>query len=415
MNGKRRQASASPGEEHWLERALELRWLRVTLAVLIALALLFRVAQVLTAAAGPAWGYDFSAYWLAGRHLLAGEPIYTAGQLAGPYSPQQPFVYLYPPFLAAGLMPMAAAFSDYRVAMWLWLGIGCLVLGMSVWLLGRLAGGLSRRTLVILVGLSFALAPVGFELVMGNVHLLLLGLLAGAWLGLRASTRTGDLAAGVLIGTASVIKVFPALLVLWLFLTGRRRAALIALVASVALVLATLPIVGLQAWLDFPRVLTNLGPPPEPWSSISPTTWLSELVGFTPARIVVTVAGLALLFWSARTQTAPLSYGLAVMISILVAPTLYPHYLALAVLPLLLGLLYTRSTVGVTLAYLALFVGGQLALLGLQDPLNRIAASVGALAPLALLIAVGARSEQESRRDEVPGQPKAAGTVPPPL
>ena len=88
------------------------RFVRVAFGLVVAILLTFRAAQLIGWLAAPQWGYDFSAYWLAGRHLLDGETIYAAAQLAGPYAPQGQFLYLYPPFLAVLAMPFAWLFQD---------------------------------------------------------------------------------------------------------------------------------------------------------------------------------------------------------------------------------------------------------------------------------------------------------------
>ena len=86
---------------------------RVRLTVLVILAIVvlaFRAMQFATLTTEIQWGYDFSAYWAAAGHLLPGEPIYTAAQLAGPYAPQVQYLYLYPPPVAAAVTPLAALF-----------------------------------------------------------------------------------------------------------------------------------------------------------------------------------------------------------------------------------------------------------------------------------------------------------------
>ena len=65
------------------------------------LVLAFRALQFALLTREIQWGYDFSAYWFAGQGLLLGMSPYDEAQLAGPYSPQQQFLYLYPPPLAA--------------------------------------------------------------------------------------------------------------------------------------------------------------------------------------------------------------------------------------------------------------------------------------------------------------------------
>ncbi|HUG48629.1 MAG TPA: glycosyltransferase family 87 protein [Candidatus Limnocylindria bacterium] len=402
-----------PDERIWLEALLADRRMRVALYVALGVLLLFRLVQVVAGVTGESWAYDFAAYWQAGERVLAREPIYAAEQLAGPYSPQQPLLYLYPPFLAVLLAPFAAVFESPEQAMCLWFGLGVALTVGAVWSVAAAEGVTGRRERLFQVGAAFALAPVGFELVMGNVHMLLLGLLSGAWLALRRGSPAGDVVGGALIGAAALIKVFPLLLVGWLLLTGRWRAAGAAGAGGVVLALATVPVVGLGPWLDFPRVLTNLGPPQDLWSSLSPTSFLAELIDFGLARLIVAVAAVGLLVWSARRQSAPISFGVAVMLSILIAPTVYPHYLALSVLPLVLAAAHARSAAPVAFAYAGLAIGGQLALLDLAQTPNRILAGVGALAPLALLLrtdAYGARG----RPAKIADRPRLPAELAPP-
>ena len=111
---------------------------------LIAVAVLlvgFRTLQFVLFTTQIQWGYDFSAYWSAGLRLLAGEPIYSAAQLAGPYAPQQQYLYLYPPPLA-GFASRWAAFgpADYRLAAWGWTALGFAILVVAVLAIARSEG-----------------------------------------------------------------------------------------------------------------------------------------------------------------------------------------------------------------------------------------------------------------------------------
>jgi hypothetical protein len=122
------------------------------------------------------------------------------------------------------------------------------------------------------------------------------------------------------------------------------------------------------------------------------------------------VAGLAVLAWSAwsirsgtalaagaRSSSMPAiarSFAAAVVVGVLVSPAVYQHYLALLVLPLVLGL-----GAGVPLRYLAvayfLMWGGKQAALGdLAWIVNRAFPTIGALVLLAgLTLPSGARHE----------------------
>lgn len=369
---------------------------RTALLLLLAIALLFRLGQFLVFSSQVQWGYDFSAYWQAGRHILDGEPIYSAAQLAGPYAPQQQYLYLYPPFLAVVVAPLAALFADYRLAAWAWTALGLGLAVASVIAVGRLEGLIvDRFRLVLLVGGAFTIPAVIAELVMGNVHLVLLGLLAAAWLGIQRGDGRGEVIAGVSIGVAALVKIFPALLILWLLLTGRRRAAAASVAAIAVLTLAVLPITGLEPWLDYPRVLANLSAPSSTTDALAPTTWLTPFLGFTVARIVVTVIAIALLAWSVRRRADAVSYGVAVMASVLIAPALYHHYLALAVLPFLLALAHARPRWWLLVAYGGLLGGKQPELGDLMWIVNRGLPTIGALALFVGLLVTGRRRGNE--------------------
>jgi len=367
------------------------------LAVVAFLVLAFRALQFALLTREIQWGYDFSAYWSAAKRLLDGLPLYDAHQLAGPYSPQAQFLYLYPPPLAALVTPLAAVFpEDYRAAAWIWTALGALILAASVlalWRVERLGERfplLAGRGRWFLVAAAFAFPPVVGELVIGNVHLLLLGLLTLAWVGVRRGDARGEWVAGLAVGAAATIKVFPGLLLLWFLLTGRYRAAAGVVVAAVALGLVTLPITGIDAWLQYPTVLANLSAPVDTRDTLAPTVWLAQLVGFTPARVLVTVAGLALVAWTAMTRATygpARSFAIAVVASVLIAPALYHHYLALLVLPLLLGLSSGVALPWLAVAYLLMWGGEQAALGDASWIVNRLLPTAGALTLLAGLVA----------------------------
>ena len=383
-----------------------LRQPRVQLAVLALLAVLvvgFRALQFAALTTQVQWGYDFSFYWTAALRLLEGEPIYTAQQLAGPYSPQAQDGFLYPPPLAAAVAPLVWLFpTDYRAAAWVWTILGAIVLAWSVLALARTERLAERFPVLegrgrwLLVAGAFAFPPVVGELVMGNVHLLLLGLLTVAWLGIRHASPRGELVAGVAVGVAAVIKVFPGLLLLWFLLTRRYRAAAGVAIGALACIAVTLPFTGIEPWLQYPTVLANLSAPSDTTDTLAPTVWLAPYMGFLGARIVVTAAAVMLLIGlsiaarsnlpSARPSIVARSFGAAVVLSVLVAPALYHHYLALLVLPFLLALGAGVPLRWLALAYFLMWGGDQPALGDLAWVVNRALTTLGALVLLAALV-----------------------------
>ena len=196
-----------------------------------------------------------------------------------------------------------------------------------------------------------------------------------------------------MIGVAAIIKIFPGVLLVWALVGGATRAAIGALIGAGLFVLVTLPLTGIGPWLDYPTVLANLSAPADTTDTLAPTVWLAEWMDFTLARIVATAIGVVILVSSAWTlrqdhsQAARArSFAIAVTVSVLIAPALYHHYLALLVLPFMLGL-----GAGVPLRYLAvayfLMWGGQQDALGdLSWIVNRGLPTLGALVLLAGLV-----------------------------
>ncbi len=395
------------------------------LAIVVAVVLAFRALQFALLTRQIQWGYDFSAYWSAAGRLLDGLSPYDPHQLAGTYSPQQQFLYLYPPPLAAAVTPLAALFpTDYRAAAWVWTTLGAVLLVAGVLAISsveRLSARfpvLAGRGVWLLVAGALAFPPVLGELVLGNVHLLLLGLLSVAWLGVRRGDERGEWIAGAAVGVATVIKVFPGVLVLWFLLTRRYRAAAGAIVGGGLVAVLTLPVTGIEPWLQYPTVLANLGPPVDTRDTLAPTVWLADLLGFGVARIVVTVAGLAVVAWTAltvrparaTTENDPgalgRSFAIAVTVSVLIAPAVYQHYLAVLVLPLLLGLGSGVSVGWLAASYLLMWGGEQSALGDLSWIVNRAMPTLGAVLLLVGLV-LGRRRGPSAARPSVHFAPDA--------
>jgi hypothetical protein len=378
-----------------------LRQPRVQIAILTliaVIAIVFRAFGFLYLTTLPQWGYDLSFYWTAAQHLIHGEPIYSAAQLAGPYAPQGQDGFLYPPPFAAAMIPFALLTpSGAQLGEWLWAAIGLIIFVASVLALARSENIADRYPVLagrgrwLLVAAAVAFAPVVGELSIGNVHLLLLGLLTAAWLGLRRGDRTGDWIAGVALGIAAVIKVFPAVLFLWLLIVRRYRACVAMLAGAAAFALITLPITGLEPWRQFPRVLANLSAVADATDTISPTVWLAPYLGFGVARWGVMAVGLVILAanaWRDRDLPVPaLSFATAVLVSVLIAPNVYHHYLAIFVLPFVIALGAGTRLSLLVLAYLLMSGGRQSALGDLSWIVNRALPTAGVVLLLISLIA----------------------------
>lgn len=378
-----------------LRLLVDRRFLDLVAPALLGLVLVYRALQLFAWSSTPQWGYDFSAYWTAARHVLDSEPLYSAAQLAGPYAPQGQTLYLYPPFLAAFVVPLALAWpGGYGAANAVWALLGALAGAAAVLGVARLEGiAPTRRGRLLLIGATFAFPPVVGELVLGNVHLMLLGLLALAWWGIRRGDATGEMIGGVAVAAATLIKVFPILLVVWFLATGRFRATAWAMLGGAVLVFLSLPITGVRPWLDYPVALLNLGRPSDVTDALAPAVWLGELVDDRLARLAVLGVAVVLIAWVARRRDDWTGYAMAVTVAVLAAPAVFQHYLAILVLPLLLALAATPPTAApraaLAAAYLAMWGGQQPLLGGFAWVLNRAVPTLGTVGLAGILAGWG--------------------------
>jgi alpha-1,2-mannosyltransferase len=384
---------------------------RLTIVVLIAVIVVaYRASQLAYLTTQPQWGYDLSFYWTAAQHLIHGEPIYSLAQLNGPYAPQGQDGFLYPPPFAALMIPLVALTPDARVAEWFWSAFGIAIVVVTVLALARSERLGERFSMLrghgrwLLVAAVFAFPPVIGELSIGNVHLLLLALFTLAWLGIRRGDLTGDAMAGIGLGVAALIKVFPGVLLLWLVATRRYRAAVAMVAAAAALVVVTLPFTGIEPWLQYPRVLGNLSAVYDTTDTISPAIWLAPYLGFTTSRWLVLAIGVAVVGWAAlrggREAVPAISFATAVVVAVLIAPNVFHHYLAILVLPMILGLAAGIPLPWLALAYLLMSGGQQPALGDLAWIVNRVLPTAGALVLLGSL-ALARRPAGTLARDAV--------------
>jgi len=184
------------------------------------------LAAVIVASALPA-GYDFHAYWLAGRNLLTGAPLYPdATTILG-----LPDEFRYLPIVAIVFVPFALL--PYAVALAIWIGIELAIAAVvGVALIRPLPA--SWRPWAA-AGYVFFLGLV-LEVTLGNVNLISLALALAAW-----RLRDRALPAGILLAAAVGLKFLPLTLLLFYVSSGRWRPVLIGgVIGSAALAVGAL-------------------------------------------------------------------------------------------------------------------------------------------------------------------------------
>lgn len=162
---------------------------------------------------------DLSVYRAAARAVLDGGSPYEVA-ING-------YGFVYPPFAALVLAPLG--WPGRAAGYWCLSLLSLASLLAVVWLLlGRLGvtGRERRSRLLPAVALAFLpLSPVAGTLLVGNVNILLMGLVLADLLWARGRYR------GILIGIAAGIKLTPLIFVPYLLLTGRIRAGVTALLS----------------------------------------------------------------------------------------------------------------------------------------------------------------------------------------
>lgn len=170
---------------------------------------------------------DLEVYVHAARDLLAGKDIYQTQSPLGLW-------YIYPPIAAVLMIPLVVG----PYLMWQVLWTALLVLAQNS-VLARV--GVRRGWILAVASLCVVVAmePIRTTLGYGQVNTLLMLLVVADLLpdrpGPDGIARRRLVPQGTLIGLAAAIKLTPLLFVVFLVLLGRRRAAVVSVVAFVVL------------------------------------------------------------------------------------------------------------------------------------------------------------------------------------
>ncbi len=305
-------------------------------------------------------GRDFASYYYAAKAAAQGADPYDKAELGrlaradGTRRTVHPFFYP-PPFLVsvAWAVPLDLM-TAFRV--WFWLNEAFLLLaGLALWRWWRPLGEAAGPVLALAAALSFGVA---YSQELGQANLGVLALMAIAlW-----QARERPVVAGVLLGTAAMWKMSPALFVLWWLARGEHRAAVAAVATAVGWTVLSLPLVGASSQVHFytevlPRFgsgdyngltiqigmfgnhsLPNLYDQLLPGTDNRLSTAARALSGLTTLGLAVGVAALGRL--APRDLEATIAQACAVWVGMLLVPVYtYEHHLVFALPALAWGTL----------------------------------------------------------------------------
>ena len=298
-------------------------WRLVAALALALLGALFLVAAAVSFQGSAGRAYDLAAYLDAAGRIAAGGTPYQPETLAGPFFPGPGGLYLYAPPLAVLLVPLASLPTGLAALIWTALHVAalataCLLMPVPGWI--RAA--------------SFALGafsvPILLDLNLGNVSTFVLLASVVAW-------RWREEPLGSLALAAALLVRPPMAAVGGVWLLRRRWRALAWTIGGVlAAVALSLPIVGVDGYLDYLTVVRNVGSFTGVARNVDAASaalllGLPQLVAglLLAAGVALAVAAIVV----ASRRDAETAVVVAVGAALLLSPLLWAHYLAVLLVP----------------------------------------------------------------------------------
>ena len=161
---------------------------------------------------------DLDVYRDGGRSVLHGGQLYSIRSRIG-------LLFTYPP--AAAVLAVPLALMSWQAAQLLWILVVYIPLAITVWyafrpLLARARGFAPAIFAGLFAGCAWLL-PMRQEIYYGQVDILLVSLCM-----LDCGARRPRWPRGMLIGLATAVKLVPGVFIVYLLITGRRKAAAVA-------------------------------------------------------------------------------------------------------------------------------------------------------------------------------------------
>lgn len=267
---------------------------------------------------------DLLVYRFGATRIWHGQDLYSVG-LTGD---TRTMLFDYTPFSALCFLPLVGLSQPLVLVVGLLVNVTCV--GYVVHRMLTVAGlsastGLWGLTALLLAPILW-LEPVRLSLQLGQVNLLIMALVVADVLAPASRRWTG-----IGIGIAAGIKLTPAIFIVFLIATGRRRAALVAgstFIATIAVGFIALPADSKQFWLqglfhDERRISSD------PLANTSLAGLLRRLDWArweTAAAAVLTIVALAVAAWAWRRGQPLLSVAIVGMTSAAASPFSWSHH-----------------------------------------------------------------------------------------
>ncbi len=304
---------------------------------------------------------DFFQEWASARNYYGGLPIYTSQELTLPLylgerkAPDDALfikVNAHPP--SSVLLALPFGKLDYAEAFLLWNEITLILFGASIWLVLRtLALDTSLRTGLAIFALLLFCHPLWSHVQQGQLNIPVAFLVTLCWV-LDRSDRPW--LAGIALGVATALKLFPGFLFLPLILRRRWKAVIAGLASLIGVNALTLAMLGIVTYRDYicdvlPIMRTylgmchNLSPcgvwhkllvPAAYWMPVdfalgSPHPFAASCGYVVTSGVLVVLVSMIVL---RAADDIDLSFATSIVAMLLVSPIVWDHYLLLLVLPI---------------------------------------------------------------------------------
>lgn len=319
---------------------------------------------------------DFFQEWASAKNYYEGIPIYTPQEATAwhylrqtPDQSKQIFVRIngHPPPCVLLALPFARL--DYAAALYLWNGLSIAALLTATGLALRFELGTCRTWLWLPILTMLASNPFLQHLILGQVGIFLLLLIVGTVI---ADDRDRPTTAGLLLGTATALKLFPGLLFLYFLIHRKWRTVVVGAACVLAWNAACWALFGAETYEHFvryalPEVLlyrdwwANYSITGtwfklfQPWSQQSLPLrydpWTAKIGAWLTTAVVVGAA--AVVNYRGRNNAESRRSGFAVLVTAMVlsAPIAWDHYFLLLLWPLVRSAVRLPRTWGVRLPY----------------------------------------------------------------
>lgn len=295
---------------------------------------------------------DFVQEWTSARNWKIGRPVYQDLRQAIPFHlprarPGDLRFNAHPPAAVVLALPFGNLSYHHALKTWNLLSLACVVIATG-WMTGRCGFDLAFGERLLVTGIVLSSSVLETQLLQGQLNGVLFLLIIAAWCCARNDRVVG---AGVFVGLAASLKLFPGLLILY-FLFRRQWKGSLAVVASWLVAnVAAAGILGLDAVQDYLLVvMPDVNRFCDTWPNASLLGFLSRLFDgrfgqVTPvlhwpllAQALWLMLSLLLIGLAARATfhgcQTDLAFSAWVSLMLLLSPVAWDHYFLMSVLPL---------------------------------------------------------------------------------